>query len=263
MSDALALPAGLPPADAYWIHEDPTGIAAAATRALNRAAKRDWTSGTPAERAADFRGWLVYRSWLAAKILGSSGISTEKGALGMSPDYVAAKLHADTNERARLVAALGQTQVILRSALPERSFDLTMLQTKAGSDVAMPLIAIAVVTVLVAVAESAAVAYLAHEAKHVVDNYLARSQNLQELAQTDAQALKIIDRHVEREDEAKAVLPLDDAEKAALAMLEKRQSEAVKKITGATEVKDSEWPGWAIPAGIAAAVAAGFILAKL
>ena len=266
MSDALALPVGLPPADAYWIHEDPTGIAAAATRGVNRAIGRDWTSGSIEDRAAEFRAALVYRSWIAAKILGHSGMSAERGALGMAPDYVEANLRSGENERARIVAAIGRTGVLLRSAMPAASpFDLTMLQTKAGraETGGLPLVAIAIVTVIVAVSESAAVAYLAHEAKHVIDNYLSRSANLQELAQADAQVLKIVDQHVEREDKAGGPIPLDDAEKAAIGMLEKRQVEASKKITGPTPVKDSEWPGWAIPAGIAAAVAAGFILAKL
>lgn len=262
MSEALTLPAGLPPSDAYWIHEDPSGINAAATRGLNRALKKDWTSGSLAERTADLRALLVYRSWVAAKILGSSGVSSEKGALGMSPDYEAAKLHAGDSERARIVAAIGQTPVILRGAMPPGAFDLKLLQTTAGADTGMPLIAIAVVTVIVAVAESAAVAYLASEAKHVIDNYLARSQNLAELAQTDAQTLKVLDLHVEREDKAGAPLPLDDAEKAALGMLEKRQAEAVKKITGATQV-NSKWPGWAFPAALAAGLTTVFLLAKL
>jgi hypothetical protein len=265
MSEAIALPVGLPPADGYWIHEDPAGISPAAARGLARAERRDWTRGPLEERAADFRGLLVYRSWIAAKILGSSGMNSERGALGMSPDYAIARENTSDSERARLVATLGKTGAILAAGAgaTRSGWDAKTLHTQAGGDTAaLPLVTIAVVTIIVAVAESAAVAYLAHEAKHVVDNWLARKAELAELAQSDAQVLRLLDHHVDRENEAGAVLPLDDAEKAALGMLEKRQVEAMKKLTGPTPVKDDGLPGWVFPASIAAAALTAFVLAK-
>jgi len=261
---ALAIPQGLPPGDAYWIHEDPNGISPAAARGVTRALRKDWSSGPLDVRVAEFRASLVYRSWLAAKIIGASGMSAERGALGMSPDWSGANEYASTNERARLVAAIGKTGLLLRRPMPDRGFDLKTFTTSAGGETAaLPLVAIAVVTVIVAVAESAAIAYLAHEAKFVVDNYLARSATLQDLAQTDAQTLKIIDHHVAREDEQGHPIPLDDSERAALGLLEKRQVEAMKKLNAPAPVKDSELPWWVLPASIAAAAATAFVFAKI
>ncbi len=258
----LALPPGFPAADAVWIHEDPTGISAAAARGVSRAERKDWRSGPLESRASDFRAWLVYRSWLAASFAGTAGFNSERGALGISPDYEAAAQYSGSSERARVVCALGNTAALLRAAMPPGRYDAKMMQTKAGGDVGvLPLVTIAVIAVSVAVA-SAAVAFLAHEAKQVVDNYLARNALLADLAENDAKALRVLDAHVAAEKEAGTPLPLGDAEKRVLDLLEQRQKTTAQKISGSSPVSSGDLPWWIVPSAIAAAIAAALIFGK-
>jgi hypothetical protein len=260
----LALPSGLPPG-AYWRHEDPRGIAEGAARALARAEKADWSSGSSAARASDFRDWLVLRSWIAARFAGSAGTGGEGQMLVIFADYQAAAAIGPTNPRARAVRAIGRTQAILARQIPgfvgwapPRVF-----ATGPDGETGFPLVAIAIVTVIVAVAESAAVAYLAHQASQVVDNYLARRADLSGLVQADAAVLRVLDKHAERETAEGRALPLDPAETAALAELERRQvALAALKTPPVVGADDGGLPWWALPVGIAAAVAAVSVFSR-
>lgn len=262
MSTPVALPVA-PPGVSFWVHEDGAGISAAAARGVARAESGDWTSGDIAVRVADFRGYLVYRSWLAAKLAGKTGTSEEKGAFQIDPDWITGRENAASSDRARALMLLGKTGVLMRlAANGTKNWDAPALfSTNANSaDVgALPLMAIAIVTVVVAVAESAAVAYLAHEARAVVENWLARDSQLKSLAQADAQVLRVLDDHADREATAGANLPLDDAERRALDMLDQRQKDATAKLTAPAAQDDSNLGWWAFGAGLAAAAAAALL----
>lgn len=264
---SIALPEGTPPADSYWRHEEPSGIGVGATRALARATAKDWTSGTVKARAQDIRDWLVFRSWVAGRLSGVAGAAGENQALVISVDYAAARAAVRVSERARAVAALGRTQAILAGEVPG-FFGWTpprMFATGPDGETAFPLIAIAIVTIVVAVAESAAVAYLAHQASQVADNFLARRADLAELVATDATLLRALDAHAERETAAGKALPLDQAEARALGALEDRQRAIVARKT--PPVADGlsgngGLPWWALPLGIAAAVGAAVAFSR-
>ena len=264
---ALALPPGVGPGS-YWRHEDPRGIETGAGRGVDRAIRQDWASGPIADRVADFRDLLVFRSWVAARLSGSAGAAGEGQALIIAPDYTAAAKLPAANARARAVNAIGRTGTILARALPgfEGWTPPRVFATGPSGDTAFPAIVFAVVEVLVIVAESAAVAYLAHQAAQVIDNALSRRHDFSELVAADATLLRALDLHVEREKAAGKPLPFEAAEIDALALLEKRQAAIVARKTppiSAIGGGDSGGlPWWALPVGIAAAVAAVVILRK-
>lgn len=197
---------------------------------MSRARRGDWSSGTREERASDLRGWLVARAWVAAGLAGSSGTREERGELLIAPDWTAG--NGDT-ERARAARLFGETTLIVAGAggwTSDWEQPLGFL-TSSGRDVGLPPVFAAVVLTLGRVAVAAACAYVAHQAAQVVDNALARSATLREIVQADAQALAVIDRHVERERQAGATLPLDDGSKQLLDELETRQRDLRSRVT--------------------------------
>lgn len=268
MTDALDVPPSAGPA--RWIHEDKSGISVAAARALRRSEIGDWNSGPVEGRMADLRAWLVFRAYLAAKLAGQTGTSEERGAFMVDPAWVAAQTNPE-NERARAMLAIGRTGKIFaravgtgRGALTNWAPDGAFYTVAGASDTgALPLMVVAVVTVVVAVAESAAIAYIAHEARAAVENYLARDQTLKDLVRQDAQVLRVLDVHAEREEKAGKNLPLDDAEKAALGSLEKQQDQAEARLGKLSEpVKGGELSWWTVPLSVAAAVGAALIFGR-
>ncbi len=259
----LVLPANMPKADAYWWHEDTRGMQAGATSGLNRALSGDWSSGSKADRVADWLDYLALRSWIAGRLSGAAGAGSESGEpLIMAPDYAAARGLASTNPRARAVALIGQSGIALarqvpglESWTPPRIF--VTGHPGENSDTGFPLIAIAIVTVIVAVAESAAVAYLAHEAAPVIDNWLSRDATTKQMVQADAQVLKVLDVHASAETTAGKALPLSDAEVRALDELEARQKVLLNRQPPPVS-NAGDFPWWSLPA----AAAAGFVIAK-
>lgn len=262
MSAAIVLPPGLPTNVAWWYHQDNSGISVAAARGAARAASGDWTSGTQLERAADFRASLVARSWVSAKLAGT----TQSPAEGPGPLVIAADSPAVSdgdsyakNSRARAACLLGQTPVILANAVPGFAGWVPprlMVTGDAPETSFPPLIIVAIIAVSAAVA-AVAVAYCSNQAAQVTDNYLARDQALRELVQADAQTLAVLDRHVAREQAAGTTLPLDDVTVRALDSLEARQASAEKRAAGTPPVK-SQLPGlpdWGVPAIALGAVA--------
>ncbi len=261
MTAELAIPPGTPPADAYWVHEDKAGISQAAARGLARAERGDWSSGSAAQRISEFRATLVYRSWLAASFSGNSGVNSERGALLAAPDY---SLKVPGNERSRALGLIGRTPVLMRLATERQQGAFTpaeIFKTGAGDVGALPLAAIAIVTIVVAVAESAAVAYCAHEAKQLIDNWLGRDQALKGLAQADAQTLRVLDDHAAREKEEGKALEFNEGERRALDNLETRQKDFSKKATADTSA-DSGLPWWVLPTAVAAGVGSAIIFSK-
>lgn len=260
-ASVLTLLPGVPSGEglSYWRHEDPQGISEGAARALGRALSRDWKSGTRAARAAEFRDWLVFRSWIAGRLTGTAGATGENQILVASPDYEAAHGLAG-NDRARAVLAIGRTPVVLAEMLPGgpgafQAWTPPKMFTTGGETAAFPLVAVAIVTVVVAVAESAAVAYLAHQAAQVVDNLLARSSAARDMVEADAQVLRVLDEHSARETQGGKALPLDDAERRALDELEHRQKTLLDRKTPPIDepvTGGGGFPWWSLP--LAAAV---------
>jgi ABC-type transporter Mla MlaB component len=71
--------------------------------------------------------------------------------------------------------------------------------------------------------------YCVHRYSEVVDHNEQRANDLAKLKEADAQALEVVKRHTEREQQAGKQLPLDEASKQALAGLSKIQELIAQK----------------------------------
>ena len=88
--------------------------------------------------------------------------------------------------------------------------------------------------VVVGVAEVAAMAYVGYQGLQVCDRYLARSQDGQILAQTQAKAMQVYGDHADAEAAAGHPLPITDNEKSILGILGSAQDKVLQKLPGPT-----------------------------
>lgn len=242
---------------AHWRHIDPD-LSARAERYLERAEAGFVGSGErdPARDAAEFRAYLVARSYQIARLIGSVGIN---GQAAVIVPYPGGPQPADRMTAARdLYAPLRALARASGLRAPLGDLETEAVETDAAG---LPVIAVAVI----AVASVAAVGLLANQAALVVDRYLERDQQTQRLAMLDASAHKAVERHIQREDQAKRSLPLDEATRQQLAELGRAANELAKaKSQPLPSVLDSsalKLPAFGVAGGavILAAAAAAFL----
>jgi len=122
-------------------------------------------------------------------------------------------------------------------------------------DVGVPipvLILAGAVAVTIVAAQAYVVMYVADKALVIVENALKRNSAAKEIQRADAEVLKLVNTHVQREIAAGTTLPLDDATKLALAGLQNRVGSLVQ--LGYQNPQEKGFPSWALPAaGLAAA----------
>lgn len=221
-------------------------LAAAAARGIDRLERVDWSGGNRA--VEDFLGLLALRCVLAGYLVGSVSRSTAVDGK-TTIDVVLDGRDSDPG-RARaaraVVAPLGAY-----GDLAGLSFASTVTET--GAVPLAVLIVGGVVAVSVVAAQSYVLMHIAEKAAEVVDGALKRSDASSEIQRADAEVIKLVNNHVQREQQEGKALALDSATKAALSGLESRVGSLVKSSFDNTVQK--VLPTWVWPVVGVSAVA--------
>lgn len=247
-----------PPPGPTWSHRAAPDLQEAAGLGLQRALAENWSTGPMPTRVAALRGWLVMSCWARASLVGHVE-ALEGDTLRLDP---APRSGLAATERAEWAALLSATPALLAHGSPgfgawDMPHEFATDDGADGADVAgLPVLAIAAI----AISGAAAVAYCAHQAAQVVDNYLERDHVARQVLAADAQALQVIERHVDRERAEGKALDLDDASRAVLNTLGDRQKVLAEKQTspvqsGAPSASTSAVIGFVAAAAVAVFVA--------
>jgi hypothetical protein len=211
-----------------WTHTEPKVGALAETilQGYKRAESGDWQSGTDAERTRAWYGLWIETAYCMAELAGR----VEKGQTikidpGVSPEA--------SPDRRRAAVILYQSAFLLMVE-HERSgaLETTIADDSKPTDTGVaPLVAAALLAagVVVAVAQAAAVAYVATKGLELVNQELARRDDLRMLVKTHGAVLQIVREHVTRESELGKQIPLDPAERAAIDGLSATQKAIAQK----------------------------------
>jgi len=217
-----------PAAPQYWTHTEPRvgSLAETILQGYRRADSGDWQSGTDGERIRAWYGLWIETAFCMAELAGR----VEKGATlkidpGVSP--------AASADRRRAAVALYQTAFLLmveheRSGALETSVKDDTKPTDTGI---APMVAAALLAagVVVSVAQTAAIAYVATKGLELVNQELGRRSDLRQLVKTHGAVLEIVRGHISRETELGKQIPLDPAEQAAIAGLNATQRAIAQK----------------------------------
>jgi hypothetical protein len=254
----MPLPSDYRTRQGLWIHRD-SSIAEAIQEGYDRCAQNDWSTGTVAQRSRAFLGLLAERSMLMASVGGSLEPNPAEGfAALINPS----PLPTTTGERRQLVRALYATAAIFSVREQADTHVETNTQiSETGIVIAWPVAAVAIAVV---VAGAAAIAYCASQVSQIVDRQLSRSEDAQRLASKDAELMKLIREHQEREQKAGKQLPLSEPQKMALQGLLDQQHAIVTKQEGSL---DSGLPGggslFTGLTGVVLGVAGGYALSRI
>lgn len=120
-----------------------------------------------------------------------------------------------------------------------------------------------VVAVSIVVAQAYVATVVLEKAGEIVDGALKRNAASSEVQRADAEVLKLVNNHVQREQAAGQTMPLDPATHIALTGLQARTSQTLSAAYQRADEKSS-FPPWTLPAaGLAAAAAlAAFFAVK-
>lgn len=208
-----------------WIHRDERGLQETVELGMVRALSGDWESGLIAERVRALRGWLLEHAWAQARLTGQ--VTETKSADGGIAITIDPSIRAGAPaERDRATRILYQTCAVMADASGRELALETSVPKPTPETAGWPLVAAAAV---ITIGQVAAIGYMAHQAAQVIDRKLSRDHDMRMLVQRDAQVLKLVRAHTEREDKAKKALPLDEATKLALNGLLKQQQAIVEK----------------------------------
>lgn len=225
-------------------------MAAAAERGVARLETGDW--GGP-QAPQDFLGVLALRMVLAGYLVGEVERTQVGDALTLT-----VRLDGARSEGERMAAA--KALVLPLGAYAEMA-DIRV-QRETGA-VPTPLLILAgVVAVSVVAAQGYVAVVVAEHAAEIIDGSLKRSAASGELQKADAEVLRLVNAHIQREIDAGKTLPLDEATKIALANLSTR---ANKLVTQAYAGKPgAQFPAWALPTlGLAAAAVVTIVLVTI
>ena len=222
-------------------------LSISATEGIKHLELADWTTSTrPSE---EFLAVLALRLLLAGYLIGNVTKDTSAdGTTTIRVELDARDADPERVEAAKmLVAPLGVYA------------DMAGLKftAKAPDTGAIPipvLITGGAVAVTVVIAQAYVVMYVAEKAGSIVDAALKRNAASSEIQRADAEVLKLVNNHVQREQTSGKTLPLDEATRAALAGLQTRVGSLVKSAFESEASKG--FPSWALPTIGLAAVAA-------
>ncbi len=220
-------------------------LSVAATEGIRHFQEADWSTSTRPEQ--EFLAVLALRMVLAGYLVGDVQRDT-------SPDgttTIRVTIDGRTQPSERLSAA----KLLLLPLGVYADQSGIAIEKKAADTGAIPvpvLITGGAVAVAIVAAQAYVVMYVAEKALIIVDQGLKRNAATKEIQRADAEALKLVNQHVQREIAAGRALALDEATKTALAGLQTRVNELVK--AGYENVQASGFPSWALPTmGLAAA----------
>lgn len=209
----------------------------------------------PSPGVDEFLAVLALRIVLAGYLIGSVERSVDaQGHTSVRVKFDGQQVPTDRLWAAQLlVAPLGAY-----ADLAGISYEYSASDTGA---VPVPLIILGgVVSVTLVAGGAYVVTYVAKEAATVVDNALRRNSASKAVQEADAQALKIVESHVQREIAAGKILEFDSVERSILSALQDRISNIVKQ---AYQPPDGKLPTWVVPTvgvlGAAAVASALFV----
>lgn len=207
------MPQALP---GQWYHQEPRAGSLAATieAGYARALSGDWSSGTEGDRARAMWGFVIELAAVMGRLAGSVEVNGDQVRIDPA-------IHPEVaQERKQASARLYRTADVLMNVHESSGGLTTSTPTDTG---AVPAFALVVLGVAISIAGAAAVGYLGQKALEVVNQELARKDQLQQLAKVHAQVSALVRAHVNREDQLGKSLPLDPATKSALDTLGKAQ----------------------------------------
>jgi hypothetical protein len=196
-------------------------LSLSATEGIRHLEAGDWsTSARPAE---EFLAVLALRLVLAGYLIGkvSKDVAPD-GVTTLSVELNGGSATPDRLEAAKLlVAPLGVYADI--AGLSFRS------QTTDTGAIPIPILIVAgAVAVTVVIAQAYVVMYVAEKAAFIVEGALKRNAASSEIQRADAEVLKLVNTHVQREQAAGKTLQLDEATRFALSGLQTRVGALVK-----------------------------------
>ncbi len=211
-----------------WRHRDPR-LNERVTRQLEAHAKGLPGPSSRDEAVADFRAWLVDRSYLIARLVGTVDVASGgEGVEGYAQITPVGDTAAAAPERLEVARALYAPCKVLAAQVS--STVPSSLETSAPNPVietgALPAVAI----VAIVVGSVIAIGLLANQTGMVVDRQLERSEATRRMLAKDTEARNLVDAHIEREAKQGKTLPFDDGEKALLAELSKQSAEVAKQL---------------------------------
>jgi hypothetical protein len=223
----MALPRNFETAPGVWVHREGSSVAELVEEGIGRALRGDWLNGPLSQRTRAFQGLQLERCLLMAAL---GGTVEPNPAPGVDLLIDPSPLRGTPPERMRAIQALYRTAEIWGNEQEATSH----IDTSSGLDDTGIVITwpIAAIVVVVIVAGAAAIAYIAHQGSQVVDRSLARSEESRRLAERDAEAMRAIREHTEKEAAAGKQLPLSEPERLRLEALLEQQKTIVGKREG-------------------------------
>ncbi len=219
-------------------------LALSAEQGLTHLETADWSqSARPNE---EFLAVLALRLVLAGYLVGT--VQRETTPDGVT--VIRVQLDGKPQPEERVHAAR------LLLAPVQRYAELAQLSYATADTGAVPipvLILGGAVAVVVVAAEAYAFMFVAEKAANIVDGALKRNDSSREIQRADAEVLKLVNQHVQREKAAGKTLPIDEPTKLALAALSSRVGSLLQNFQSQVS---SGFPPWALPAVGLAAVAA-------
>lgn len=221
-------------------------LAVSATEGLRHLESADWS--TSARPTAEFLALLALRLVLSGYLIGT--VSKRTDDAGVTTIHVEAPSGpVRMDERFNAVAALLEP---LRYYANQAGISVRLTTDETGAIPIPVLIVGGAVAVSAIVAEAYVVMYAAEKATQIVDNALRRNAATAEVQRADAEVIKLVNNHVQREQAAGKTLPLDEATRIAISGLQTRIGSLVKNAF--EQEKTQGFPLWGWPAaGLAAA----------
>lgn len=227
-------------------------LSVSATEGLRHLEAGDWsTSVRPGE---EFLAVLALRLLLAGYLIGT--VQKTVGTDGLTT------LHVEIGGREAPAERLDAARLLLAPIGVYADIARLSFTSQANDTGAIPipiLIVGGAVAVTVVISQAYVIMYVAEKAANIVDGALKRNAASSEIQRADAEVLKLVNQHVQREQAAGSTQPLDDATKMALSGLQSRVGSLVKNAF--EQEAKSTFASWALPAiGLAAAAAVTAII---
>lgn len=213
-------------------------LAVSAEEGIRHLEAADWSSSVHPE--SEFLAVLALRLVLAGYLVGE--VKRDTSPDGTTTLRVTLDARSQPTERLSaaklLVAPIGVYADMAGIAVEKHASD-------TGAVPVPVLILGGAVAVAVIAAQSYVVMYVAEKALVIVENGLKRNSATKEIQRADAEVLKLVNQHVQREIAANSTLPLDDATKLALSGLQSRVGALVQ--LGYQSEQGKGFPSWALP----------------
>jgi hypothetical protein len=214
-------------------------LSVSATEGIRHLEAGDWSNSVrPGE---EFLAVLALRLVLAGYLIGAvqKNVSVD-GLTTLHVEIGGREAPAERVEAARLLLE----PVGVYADMAKLSFTW---QTSDTGAIPIPVLIVGgAVAVTVVISQAYVIMYVAEKAANIVDGALKRNAASSEIQRADAEVLKLVNQHVQREQAAGSTQPLDEATKMALSGLQSRVGSLVKNAF--EQEAKSTFPSWALPA---------------